>query len=330
MILTITKIYYYPILLLIFAIFIDLIFGELPAKIHPVVLIGKLIDFLSKLLLKFKNKLSGLFLLLLTTTISTVILFLLLNILLKISFIIFTIISIVMLSSTFSIKLLLSSANKIKEDLIADINIARKSVSYLVSRNTKELSERFIISATIESLSENIVDSYISPIFYYIIFLIICISLSIKNFYIYLILIPFIYRISNTLDAMVGYKNEKLIHIGFIPAKFDDILNFIPSRIGGFILILAAFLLKFNWKNSYKILLRDSNRCNSPNSGYTMAATAGALNVQLNKKNEYTLGDNNKSLEINDIDNAINLSRLSIFLFTFFSIILTTMVWCLK
>ncbi|MCL2114784.1 MAG: cobalamin biosynthesis protein [Methanobrevibacter sp.] len=331
--------------ILIFAIAIDLIFGELPTKIHPVVIIGKFIDYFTKYFIKIKSKFSGLYLTLSVTILSlsiAIIIFLTLTI----NFYIFIIASILILSSMFSFKLLLSSANDIKNDLSIDINKARKSVSYLVSRKTNELSEKLIISATIETLTENITDSCVSVFFYYlatgIITLFLTLTVSyffnytnfnnynyynniiifinfINNYLFYLIAIVSIlaaifYRILNTLDAMVAYKNQKYMLIGYFPAKLDDLLNYIPSRFSGLMVIISAFLLNLNWRNSYFIFKRDAKNCPSPNSGYTMSAAAGALEIQLKKEDVYTLGDENQELMIDHIDKAIKLSRISILL----------------
>ena len=146
--------------------------------------------------------------------------------------------------------------------------------------------------------------------------------LSFDNQLFYLLLIPMLYRMFNTMDAMLGYKTDELIHIGFFPAKIDDILNYIPSRIAGLFVVVSSFLLKFDYKNSYNIMLRDARKCPSPNSGYTMASTAGALNIQLIKKDTYILGDNNKNIDKNDIKKAVDLSKLTIILFTITIIIL--------
>ena len=97
---------------------------------------------------------------------------------------------------------------------------------------------------------------------------------------------------------------------------FNDILNYIPSRIAGLFVVLSAFCLNFDYKNSYKILKRDARNCPSPNSGFTMASAAGALNIQLIKLDTYILGDNNKNIETSDIGRAVKLSKLAIFLFT--------------
>ena len=222
----------------------------------------------------------------------------------------------VILSSTFSVNMLLSTAVDVKEALDESIDKARQLVSYLVSRNTDELTESFIVSAAIESMTENITDSYVAPVFYYFIFGIIILFIDFDNQLFYLLLIPLIYRISNTLDAMLGYKTDELKYIGYFPAKMDDVLNFIPSRIAGIYMVISAYLLKMDGKNAYKIMMRDARTCPSPNSGYTMATTAGALNIQLIKKDTYILGDNNKDITKEDIAKAVRLSKMTMALFT--------------
>lgn len=314
---------------LVFAIIFDIIIGELPSKIHPVVIIGKIIDFFTDLFIKIRNKISGLLLFLSTTIVSTVILFVLFSVI-NLNFYLMFIVYGLLLSSTFSIKILLSSANDISNDLKEGIEKARKSVSYLVSRNTNELSEKLIVSATIESLTENITDSYISPIFYFTIISAIGLLFTdnLNTFILLFIIlwIPFLFRISNTLDAMVGYENNKLKYIGYFPAKIDDILNYIPARIAGFLVVASAFILKLDWKNSYKIMLRDARKCPSPNSGFTMASTAGALNTQLVKKDIYILGDNTVEIDVSHISKAIKLSKFTILLFTIISFLILILI----
>ena len=314
---------------LVFAIVFDIIIGELPSKIHPVVIIGKIIDFFTDLFIKIRNKISGLLLFLSTTIFSTVILFVLFSVI-NLNFYLMFIVYGLLLSSTFSIKILLSSANDISNDLKEGIEKARKSVSYLVSRNTNELSEKLIVSATIESLTENITDSYISPIFYFTIIsaigLLFTDNLNTFILLFIILLIPFLFRISNTLDAMVGYENNKLKYIGYFPAKIDDILNYIPARIAGFLVVASAFILKLDWKNSYKIMLRDARKCPSPNSGFTMASTAGALNIQLVKKDIYILGDNTVEIDVSHISKAIKLSKFTILLFTIISFLILILI----
>ena len=172
------------------AIFLDIIYGELPTKIHPVVFIGSIISFFKNIFIKIKNRWSGLFLTLSTCIVSSVLLIILFY-LFSFNIIIFYILFTLILSSTFSIRMLLDTASDVETDLKEDIDKARQAVSYLVSRNTGELTKEHIVSATIESLTENITDSYISPVFYFMIISIIGIFTDSYAVFVILILIPF-------------------------------------------------------------------------------------------------------------------------------------------
>ncbi|MDD1763204.1 MAG: cobalamin biosynthesis protein, partial [Methanobacteriaceae archaeon] len=124
-----------------------------------------------------------------------------------------------------------------------------------------------------------------------------------------------VYRVINTLDAMVGYENLKYQMIGWFPAKLDDILNFIPSRVTGILIVIAAGLGSLDWKKSWLMMKRDAKKTPSPNSGYPMAAAAGALNVQLEKPGVYILGDEGNQLDHRTIEDAIFLTKITISLF---------------
>lgn len=293
-----------PIILI--AVVIDLLIGELPSKIHPVVLMGKLISCFKRLKERystFNTKLSGaIFTLTLIVLFSG--LFTLLLHIFSFNYLLLVIFSAILLSTTFSIKLLLSSAADVKSDLNHDIGKARKSISYLVSRDTSQLSQENIVSAVIETLTENITDSIVSPLFYTFIFGVVG---------------GVAYRVVNTLDAMIGYKNLENIKIGCFPAKFDDLLNYIPARITGIFVTLAALLLGLDWKNSYRIMRRDARKTPSPNSGYSMAAAAGALGIKLEKIGSYELGDELNPLIPEKIDEAITLTKLTTALFISFA-----------
>ena len=323
---TSTNLFVFIVLALLLSLAIDIIFGELPTRIHPVVIAGSIIDFFKKLFINVKSRLSGLLVVIGVLLVSSVILYIIylicsLNMILL--FIIFTI----LLSSTFSVNMLLQTAVDVKNALDESIDKARQLVSYLVSRDTDELTESFIVSATIESLTENITDSYVAPVFYYFIFGAIILYCPIDNNLFYLLLIPMFYRIFNTLDAMLGYQTKELNDIGYVPAKIDDILNYIPSRISGIFVVISAYLLKLDGKNAYRIMMRDARNSPSPNSGYTMAPAAGALNIQLIKKDTYILGDNNKDITADDISKAVNLSKLTIILFTITIVLLFTLLF---
>ena len=320
------ELFLFIILGLLFSLAIDVIFGELPTKIHPVVIIGSVISFFKKIFIKIKNRLSGLLLIICTILVVSIVLYII-YLICKVNVLLLFIVFFILLSSTYSINMLLKTASDVKADLDVSLDKARKSVSYLVSRSTDELTESFIVSAVIESLTENITDSYVAPIFYYAIFAVVIMIKPVNNQLFYLLLIPMLYRMFNTMDAMLGYKTDELINIGFFPAKIDDVLNYIPSRIAGIYVVISAYLLKLDSKNSYKIMRRDARNCPSPNSGYTMATTAGALNIQLIKKDTYILGDANKNIEKEDISKAVSLSKLTIILFTLTVLILLTLIY---
>ena len=311
---------------LILSLTIDIIFGELPTRIHPVVVMGSLISFFKMKLISIKSRLSGLFTVLGVCIVSSVILYII-YLITSVNVILFFIIFSILLSSTFSVNMLLQTACDVKNAFDESIDKARQLVSYLVSRDTEELTESFIVSATIESLTENITDSYVAPVFYYFIFGIIILYYPVNDCLYCLLLVPMLYRMFNTMDAMLGYKTDELINIGFLPAKIDDILNYIPSRIAGLFIVISAYLLKLDGRNAYDIMRRDARNCPSPNSGYTMATTAGALNIQLIKKDTYILGDDNKVITKEDITKAVNLSKLTITLFTLTIIILFTLLY---
>ena len=320
------ELFIFIILTLMVSLAIDIIYGELPVKIHPVVIIGNIIDFFKKQFISIKNRLSGLFVVVCVYLSIYIILYIIYLILSLNLFLLFIVISI-LLSSTFSVNMLLKTANDVKDALDISIEKARQLVSYLVSRDTDELTESFIVSATIESLTENITDSYVAPIFYFVVFGVLMLIYPVDNYIFYLLLVPMIYRASNTMDAMLGYKTDELKDIGYLPAKIDDILNFIPSRIAGLFIVASAYLLRLDGKNAFAMMIRDARKCSSPNSGYTMATTAGALNIQLVKKGTYILGDDNKSITKDDISAAVKLSRLTIVLFTVTVILLFALVY---
>lgn len=320
------ELFLFIILALVVSLAIDVIFGELPTRIHPVVIIGSVISFFKNKFINIKNRFSGL-LLVLATGISVSVILYILYLIFSINGVLLFVFFSILLSSTFSVNMLLKTAIDVKSDLDESLDKARKSVSYLVSRSTDELTESFIVSAVIESLTENITDSYIAPVFYFTIFAILIMIKPFNSQLYWLLLIPMLYRMFNTLDAMVGYTTDELKDIGYVPAKTDDILNYIPARIAGIYVVVSAYLLKLDGKNSYRIMRRDARNCPSPNSGYTMATTAGALNIQLIKKETYILGDANKDIDKDDISKAVNLSRMTIALFTLTILILLTLTY---
>ncbi len=178
-----------------------------------------------------------------------------------------------------------------------DEESARKSLSMIVGRNTEKLDRNGILRATVETISENIVDGIIAPLFYA---------------FLGGAPLALAYKTINTLDSMFGYKNERYINFGWFPAKLDDAANWIPARISRFILSASCFLLGFNGKQAYKISIRDGQNHSSPNAGIPEAAVAGALGLKLGGPNYYGdlliekpyIGDDKNHIQPSDISNC--------------------------
>ena len=174
---------------------------------------------------------------------------------------------------------------------------ARYAVSMIVGRDTQNLSPTGVAKAAIETVAENTSDGEIAPMLY----------LALGG-----PILGLTYKAINTMDSMVGYKNDKYLYFGRAAAKFDDVMNFLPSRISGILMVLAAPLVKLDGKNAWKIFKRDRLCHASPNSAQTESVMAGALQVQLagdawyfGKKHEKpTIGDPIRPVEIADIARA--------------------------
>lgn len=147
-----------------------------------------------------------------------------------------------------------------------DIENARKAVSMIVGRDTGRLDEAGIARAAVETVAENTSDGVIAPLLFMAVFG------ACGGFF---------YKSVNTMDSMIGYKNEKYLYLGRAAAKLDDLCNYLPARLTAGLLILAAFLLGYNGKESFRIYRRDRYRHASPNSAHGEAAVAGALGIRL-------------------------------------------------
>ena len=147
-----------------------------------------------------------------------------------------------------------------------DIAASRKAVSMIVGRDTECLDETGVAKAAIETVAENTSDGVIAPMIFT------AIGGPILGFF---------YKAVNTMDSMVGYKNEKYQYFGTAAAKFDDVVNYIPARLSAWLMILASAITHMDWKNAKKVFLRDRYNHKSPNSAQTESVMAGALDVQL-------------------------------------------------
>jgi adenosylcobinamide-phosphate synthase len=290
------------------AIFIDLTLGDPKNKYHPTVWMGQLIATLTPIA-KNKNptieKTGGILIIIVTILIVTSLL-LILNV--GISLISFDYISIIvsvivgglLLKTTIAIRGMEKHTHKVLKFLDNDLDKARASLSMIVKRNTKNLDKNHVISGMLESISENTVDGITGPLFYFSIF-------GLPG--------AFVYRVINTADSMIGYKTDLFKNVGWFAATCDTILNYIPSRLTGLIMIISAAILKNNWKESYKIMIRDGKKTESPNAGYPMAALAGALETKFEKINHYKLGDGEITLTKEHVYSAITMMKLTSILF---------------
>ncbi len=278
---------------------LDLIFGDPQWFPHPVRFIGKLISFLEKYLYKLKSKTFwGGVVAIITITITFLVSYFLASL--------SEYLEIFFLYTTLAGKCLADEGMRVYKILkMGDLEVAKKQLSYLVSRDTEKMDNKQIIRSILETFSENSVDGIISPMFFAFVgsfFQVKGVSLA----------LPFAmgYKAINTLDSMLGYKNERYINFGTVSAKIDDVANFIPARITGLIFVpLASFLTGFDYKKSFKIFIRDRHNHASPNSAHGESAFAGALGVQFGGKTKYfgvvydkpTIGDKLKEFELEDI-----------------------------
>ena len=297
------------ILVVVFAIVLDLTLGDPRSKYHPTFWIGKLIASMTPIVKNQSNtieKLGGIGLVVAVTA-TVIVLLVLLDAGIDmisidyITLIISIIVGSILLKTTIAIRGMEHHALAVSKSLESnDIESARNNLAMIVKRNTKNLDKNHIISGVLESISENTVDGITGPLFYYGLF-------GLPG--------AFVYRAINTLDSMVGYKNSIFLDVGWFGATCDNVLNYIPSRLTGLLMILATAILKNDWKNSYQIMMKDGTKTESPNAGIPMAALAGALGTRFEKLEHYTLGDGNLDLTQKHIHSAISIMKLTSILF---------------
>lgn len=275
---------------LILCFILDCIFGDPRWYPHPVRGIGWICSRSESFFRKYFNNLliGGLFTVFTvissTVTIVTVLLF----ISHEISVYLEQALAIVFIYMALSTKDLLVHSNQVYAALLsaAPLKNGRIEVAKIVGRDTSELTEEGVCKACIETVGENMVDGATSPLFFAVLASLFspltplspigCSAVGI-----------FAYKAVNTMDSMIGYKNEQYIFFGRVAAKLDDVLNYLPARMSGWCLIASAFLLRLNWRNAAKMYLRDHDKHSSPNAAHSEAAVAGALDVQLGGPSQY-------------------------------------------
>jgi len=303
------------------AFIIDTLIGDPRSKFHPVVLIGNLISFLEKILYNSndgnnKKIVKGGLLVAIVIVVNYFVGVAVVHLASLANFQM-TAVFVEALALSFMISpKSLAEAGKEIYNLLVEKNIleARRKVGWIVGRDTDKLNEPEIVRATVETIAENTVDGIISPLFFFVIG---GLPLAIA------------YRAANTMDSMIGYKNDKYLYFGRAAARLDDILNYIPARLTALLFIISAILLKLDFKNSIVMMKRDAKKHPSPNGGYAEATVAGALNIRLGGYNSYFgkmsfreyMGDPIKILEASHIILTIKMMYTATILFLIFLIL---------
>lgn len=307
----------YHILAFLLGFLLDLILGDPYWIPHPVRLIGKLIAGLEKRLLINKGNRDekselrkGLILVavVLTTTAAVIVL------ISKGAYLLhpYMVIPVeaIMTYQILATKSLKDESMKVYKSLKEEgIEAARKAVSMIVGRDTEVLNEEGVAKAAIETIAENTSDGVIAPMLYT--------ALGGP-------VLGFLYKAVNTMDSMIGYKNDRYLYFGRAAAKLDDVVNYVPSRISAYLMILAAFIggRSFNGKQAFKVYKRDNRKHASPNSAQTESVCAGALGIQLAGDARYfgklvkktVIGDSLRKVEYEDIKRANRLMYLTAWL----------------
>lgn len=207
-------------------------------------------------------------------------------------------ITIILACQTLAARGLYDAATKVYSALAKnDMGVARHNVRQIVGRDADRLDRQGIIRATVETVAENASDGVVAPLFY----------LALGG-----VPLAILYKAINTLDSMVGYKNDKYIFLGRAAARLDDLANFIPARLTAALLLCSAWLWRYNWRNGIAIYKRDKRNHTSPNAGHPEAAVAGALGIRLGGSSYYFgvlvskpyIGDNLREPDDEDIRKA--------------------------
>ncbi|WP_457577734.1 adenosylcobinamide-phosphate synthase CbiB [Desulfomarina sp.] len=319
------------------AIALDLFFGDPRWFPHPVRLIGRLCTVMEKLTRRlFTNEIPAGFITVLivlaVTGGTTLILLLSAN---SLGGPVTTCVAVILLYFSFAVKDLVRHSEEVFRELTDknDLEGARKAIARIVGRDTDSLDQEEISRACVETVAENMVDGMTAPFFYAVVFSIFsgCLALPAIG---WSAVGAMLYKAVNTMDSMIGYKNKKYERFGRIAAKLDDICNFLPARISGVILILAAFILKLDYRGALRIFSRDRLAHASPNAGHTEAVVAGAFGFFLGGTSTYfgapvekpVIGDKLRDIEPGDIKKCNTFIIVGYFLFVVLLLVLR-MLW---
>ncbi len=274
---------------------------------HPIILIGKLISRSEKKLRSIFPKtdrgelIAGGVMAVLVPLVSVLVSFCILYVCYRIHLFVYFVVCTMMCWQILAARCLQQEAYKVVDCLEKDgIEAGRNQVSMLVGRDTQQLTEEQVIKATVETVAENTSDGEIAPLFWMFL------GGPVGGFF---------YKAINTMDSMVGYKNDKYLYYGRCAAKLDDVVNYIPARLSALGMILSAAVLGYDASNAARIWKRDRRKHASPNSAQTESACAGALHIQLAGPASYfgklydkpTIGDPDRPIERADVARSCRL-----------------------
>ena len=286
---------------------LDCLLGDPLRRLHPVVLMGKLISFFEKQLRsRFPKtprgeRTAGAIMALLVPPVSAGAGLLLLYFAWRVHPWAYFALSAFLCWQCFAARCLMTESKKVVTCLERlGLAAGRRQVSMLVGRDTEELTEEQVLKAAVETVAENTSDGVVAPLFWMVLF-----GAAGGLFY----------KAVNTMDSMVGYKNDRYLYFGRFAARFDDVMNYVSARLSALAMIGAAFFLDLDGKNAWRIWRRDRRNHASPNSAQTESACAGALGVQLGGNASYfgklyekpTIGDPLRPIERADVHRACQL-----------------------
>ena len=275
------------------AVALDVTLGELPARIHPTVWMGKTVAFAERLAPKqgLRGLAAGMLIALVVAGLWGAAAYYAAIGLQAGHQAAYILVGALLLKSTFAIRMLHQAAAQVRGQLSkGDVTGARQGLRSLVGRDSSQLSSQQAAAAAVESVSENMSDSFLAPWLFFAVF-------GLPG--------AVAYRAINTLDSMIGYRGE-YEYLGKASARLDDLMNLVPARLTGMLLVLASLVLPGQSpRSAWRIMWRDHGRTESPNAGWAMSGMAGALGVELEKVGHYRLGDNTRPVDPHDITQAI-------------------------
>lgn len=310
-------------LLIIFlgAIIIDLIIGDPDYLTHPVVYMGRLIEKLEQVFYPLSSSPGSRFI---TGTVTAIIVvglsygaaYLAIKVSFYINYWLGILVSAWIFSTTIATTSLKKAALAIYTPLMeGDLDKARHYLSHVVGRDTQDLEESEIARGAIETVAENTVDGIIAPLFYGL--------LGGPA-------LAMAYKAVNTLDSMIGYRNEKYLYYGRFAARLDDLANYIPARITGLCLILSSMLLRLSWQQGLSSWRKYAHLHPSPNGGIPESVVAGVLGIRLGGLNSYFgqpqfrayMGEPGKEIDAHHINATVSLMYYALFIFSFLAVLI--------